>query len=49
MDGVITDDSDVFLFGAQRVYKNIFGERYPQQWMGMLGYVRGLLSRRLLM
>jgi hypothetical protein len=25
-DGVITDDSDVFLFGAQRVYRNIFGE-----------------------
>ena len=28
VDGVITDDSDVFLFGAERVFKNIFGEGY---------------------
>ncbi|GMP29190.1 hypothetical protein CsSME_00004405 [Camellia sinensis var. sinensis] len=27
VDGVITDDSDVFLFGAQSVYKNIFDDR----------------------
>lgn len=27
VDGVVTDDSDSFLFGAQCVYKNIFDER----------------------
>jgi DNA excision repair protein ERCC-5 len=27
VDGIITDDSDVFLFGGQCVYKNIFEER----------------------
>ncbi|KAG9448758.1 hypothetical protein H6P81_008723 [Aristolochia fimbriata] len=27
VDGVITDDSDVFLFGARSVYKNIFDDR----------------------
>ena len=24
MDGVITDDSDSFLFGAEHVYRNLF-------------------------
>lgn len=27
VDGVVTDDSDAFLFGARSVYKNIFDDR----------------------
>lgn len=38
MDGVITDDSDVFLFGAKRVYRNIFDKAdnvlsYPMDYV----------------
>jgi 5'-3' exonuclease len=27
VDGVVTDDSDVFLFGGRSVYKNLFDDR----------------------
>lgn len=27
MDGVVTEDSDVFLFGAEHVYRNIFDQK----------------------
>lgn len=27
VDGVVTDDCDVFLFGGRNVYKNIFDDR----------------------
>jgi DNA excision repair protein ERCC-5 len=27
VDGIITEDSDAFLFGAQAVYKNIFSDK----------------------
>jgi len=32
VDGVITDDSDVFLFGANRVYKGIFGKQKIEEY-----------------
>jgi DNA excision repair protein ERCC-5 len=40
VDGVITDDSDVFLFGATEIYKNIFeSNKYISiLWFLMWGY-----------
>ena len=37
MDGVVTDDSDAFLFGAKAVYKNIFSDK---KFVEVLTYVR---------
>ena len=28
VDGIVTEDSDVFVFGGQKVYKNLFNERH---------------------
>ena len=27
VDGIITEDSDAFLFGAQTIYKNMFSDK----------------------
>lgn len=35
VDGVITDDSDVFLFGASKVYKNIFQDKKYVEYYDM--------------
>jgi DNA excision repair protein ERCC-5 len=33
VDGVVTDDNDVFLFGARRVYRHIFeSKRYVEEY-----------------
>lgn len=42
VDGIITDDSDVFLFGGDRVYKNMFHEKNYVEF-----YESGTISRDL--
>lgn len=38
VDGVVTDDSDVFLFGARSVFKNIFDDRkYVETYLMKVG------------
>ncbi|KAK8717056.1 hypothetical protein V6N13_044337 [Hibiscus sabdariffa] len=55
VDGVVTDDSDVFLFGARSVYKNIFDERkyvetyFMQDIEKELGLTREKLMRMALL
>ncbi|MQL76249.1 hypothetical protein Taro_008629 [Colocasia esculenta] len=55
VDGVVTDDSDVFLFGAQNVYKNIFDDRkYVETYLMKdiekeLGLTREMLIRMALL
>eukprot|EP01083_Nonionella_stella_P036401 99332_1 len=46
VDGVITDDSDVFLFGASRVYKNMFhGGKFVERYLNKELEARLGLSR----
>jgi DNA excision repair protein ERCC-5 len=33
-DGVVTEDSDVFLFGARKVYRGVFQNSIKMYWMG---------------
>ncbi|PPD79986.1 hypothetical protein GOBAR_DD23080 [Gossypium barbadense] len=55
VDGVVTDDSDVFLFGARSIYKNIFDDRkyvetyFMQDIEKELGLTREKLMRMALL
>ena len=42
VDGIITDDSDIFLFGGDKVYKNMFHEKNYVEY-----YVTELIKREL--
>jgi DNA excision repair protein ERCC-5 len=42
VDGIITDDSDVFLFGGQRVYKNMFNQSKTVECFTLEDLVREL-------
>lgn len=33
VDGVVTEDSDVFLFGARAVYRGLFQDNIKVYWM----------------
>lgn len=36
VDGVITEDSDVFLFGAKKVYRGVFQEKIRYYMMDVI-------------
>lgn len=42
VDGIITDDSDVFLFGGQRVYKNMFNQSKTVEGFALADLTRDL-------
>ncbi|CAO0794715.1 unnamed protein product [Mucor circinelloides] len=47
VDGTVTDDSDVFLFGASRVYKNMFNQqRYVECYLAQDVEREMLLTRK---
>ena len=55
MDGVVTDDNDVFLFGGQCVYRNMFEEhKFVEEYRmsdveASLGMSRGRLAQMALL
>jgi DNA excision repair protein ERCC-5 len=42
VEGIITDDSDVFLFGGARVYKNMFNQSKTVECFFLADFVREL-------